>query len=444
MVRLRRNLAVATWATVVLGALTLHVPSARSAGTVAPEPTTTVASVTPAAYVRDALDFIEVAAFRLAAVDWASIRARAEVRAKPASTLDEAHNIISDTLAAINDRHSSFTRPVQAERQMSGNYNGFGFVAVWPSRTVVTVAAGGPAAKAGLRLGDKITRVDGKIPNHTDTHIVIPRDSKGEFPQKIVVTITRKGLRSPKNLRMNVGTVTLISVPTAAVVEPPKIGGVVGAFGYVDVPGIIGDPEAQKQYAQSLHNAIRATDGVPRCGWVVDLRRNRGGYIYAMLNGLGPLLGAGAVAGQLNAAGTRTLWSYRDGTVYSGDAPTVSVDSPYSVSIADPAVAVLTSGLTASAGEAATIAFRGRANTRSFGEKTVGLTTFNVRKKMSDGAFLDILNAVDIDRNGTVYDGPVVPDQSVAIDWNNIATPTDPVITAATRWLSEQPSCRAT
>ena len=404
--------------------------------------TTVPPAVAPTAYVKEALDFIEVASFRLGTVDWRGIRAAAESSATAATSSADSYEIISGVLKSINDKHSSFTRPPQAQLQTLGAYNGFGFVAVWPSRTVVTTTAGAPAVKAGLRVGDRIVKIDGKEPVHNNTNIVVPRGRNGEFPSKIVVTISRKGVRGTKNLSMAVGAVTLVSVPTAAVVEPPKVGGVIGAFGYIDVPGIIGDPTAQKQYAQILQDAIRATDAAPRCGWIVDLRLNRGGYIYAMLSGLGPILGSGPVAGQLNAAGTRTMWTYADGTVFSGETPTVGVDQPYRVVNPDPAVAVLTSGLTASAGEAVTIAFRGRPNTRSFGEKTTGLTTFNVRKRMPDGAFLDILNAVDIDRAGNTYDGPVPPEQPVAIDWRNIGNQADPVLLAATRWLSEQTSCK--
>ena len=403
---------------------------------------TTVAVTTPLSYVNEALDFIEQMSFRKSTLDWKSIRANAEAKARSATSIDAAHDIIADAIKTMDDKHSSFTRPPQAQLQATGNYSGFGFVAVWPSRTVVTVAQGSPAFKAGLRLGDRITKIDGRAPAHTDSVITVPRNKRGDFPAKIIVTVTRKGVRLPKNLTMALGTVTLVSVPTAAVV-PPKVGGGVGPIGYLDVPGLIGDATVQKSYAQELQDAIRTTDAQPRCGWVVDLRRNRGGYIYAMLAGLGPLLGTGDVGGQLNAAGTRTMWSYTDGTLFAGESAVIAVDRPYRLADAAIPVAVLTSGLTASAGEATTIAFRHRPNSRSFGEKTVGLTTFNVRKRMPDGAFLDILNAVDVDRAGTVYDGPIPPEQPTTIDWNNIGNASDPVLTTAINWLNQQPSCAA-
>ena len=50
--------------------------------------------------------------------------------------------------------------------------------------------------------------------------------------------------------------------------------------------------------------------------------------------------------------------------------------------------AAVISSLTASSGEAVTIAFIGRLNARTFGERTRGLTTSNDQFLLSDGAVL--------------------------------------------------------
>ena len=127
--------------------------------------------------------------------------------------------------------------------------------------------------------------------------------------------------------------------------------------------------------------------------------------------------------------------------VFAGDEKTVSVDTPYVVRRSSGPIAVLTSGLTASAGEASAIFFRALPNARSFGAPTVGLTTFNVRKTLPDGAFLDITNAVDVDRSGNAYDGPIVPDEPITIDWAQISVGNDASLQAASSWLRSQPGC---
>ena len=136
-------------------------------------------------------------------------------------------------------------------------------------------------------------------------------------------------------------------------------------------------------------------------------------------------------------------WTYANGVIREGDLDTVRVDAPYRLSHPDAPVAVLTSGLTASAAEAAAIAFRGRAGARSFGEPTLGIPTFNTRRTMPDGSFLDVMTNVDVDRSGTPYDGPVPIDQAITINWNNIGNDADPVLVAAVRWLENQPLCQS-
>ena len=402
---------------------------------------------TPLAYARIALDFIEQAAYRVPLVDWAAVRARAEQRAESAATIADTYPIITDALKGLADRHSSFTGPPQAVQQTAGKYNGFGFLAVLPSRLVVTVAPGSPAALAGLLAGDRIDKVDGKAPLRSGGAITVARDRNGNFPDRITLTVIRKGSRNGngngsrkvKTIVVKQGEVTLVSVPQTVPV-PLTMG---EGLAYIEVPGIVGDDSAQRSYASQLQAIIRTADAPARCGWIIDLRRNRGGYIFAMLAGLGPILGDGLLGGKRDAKGQIANWTYAAGVVLEDANRTVAADSPYTLTRAGPPVAVLTSGLSASAAEAVAIAFRGRPLTRSFGEATLGLPTFNSRRTMPDGAFLDVMTNVDVDRLGNTYDAAVPVDERVAIDWSNIGNDRDPVLGAAARWLEAQPACAA-
>lgn len=393
---------------------------------------------TPISYVADALAFIERYGYRVPLVDWAAIRARAEQRAQTAVTIPDTHAVLIDAVRALGDKHSTFVRPPEAAIQSQGQYTGFGFLASAPSRIVITVAPGSPAEKGGLRLGDRIDRVNGGPPQASGGVLTVPRATNGEFPATVVLRVVRKGVHKPFPLTLTRGSVTLVSIPDSR--PPPKVV-VPPTYGYLDVPGIVGDDAAQKNFASQLQGLIRNLDDGSRCGWIVDLRRNRGGYIYALLAGLAPLLGEGSAGGSRNASGTITTWSYRAGSVFAGEEKTVSVDSPYVLRRPASPVAVLTSALTASAGEASTIFFRALPYARSFGAPTVGLTSFNVRKTLADGAFLDITTAVDVDRRGTAYEGPIAPDEPVAIDWAQISTGNDASVQAASSWLRSQPGC---
>jgi C-terminal processing protease CtpA/Prc len=116
--------------------------------------------------------------------------------------------------------------------------------------------------------------------------------------------------------------------------------------------------------------------------------------------------------------------------------------SAYTLKNPKPSVAVLVSRITASSGEAALIAFIGRENTRTFGEPTNGLPTVNDLHELEDGAALVITESYMADRNGTTYDDIIRPDQEVVTDWANVGNDKDEVLSTASRWLQDQPSCK--
>ncbi|MFD2419293.1 S41 family peptidase [Amycolatopsis pigmentata] len=105
----------------------------------------------------------------------------------------------------------------------------------------------------------------------------------------------------------------------------------------------------------------------------------------------------------------------------------------------DPPVALLTSGVTASAAEAVLVAFRGLNRARTFGRPTAGFATGNTIFPLSDGAVLVVTEVRDEDRTGTLYGNvPIPPDQPLPEDATAGET-----VAAAQAWLHAQPGCRA-
>jgi carboxyl-terminal processing protease len=397
---------------------------------------------TPVGYVTIALDFVERYALRRTSVDFPALRAKVLARAATLATVPDSYPLITAVLREIGDRHASFSRPPDASNLLVGRYTGFGFTATFPDRIVIALADGGPAAKAGLRLRDRIERVNGKTPAGTGGTLYIPREN-GREATRVVLEVTRPKVTKRLRITIDQGQPTLVSAPRAAggaSVAPGRP--LADRIGYLDLQGVVTDQAGLDAWTQSVHDAIRTIDTPTRCGWVLDLRRNRGGYIYPMLAAVGPLLGEGVVAGKRDVDGVVERWSYRNGTMSVDDRVQTTVAAPYRLSRTDVPVAVLTSELTASAAEAVTIAFAGRPNTRSFGRPTMGLTTFTVMRAMPDNALISVTNAVDIDRAGNGYDGPVRPDEAVEWDWATIATAQDRALVSALSWLAAQPSCR--
>ncbi len=425
-------------------------------------PPSTAPALSPSAYLTQALQFIETQALSRAKVDWASIRSAAEQRGAKAGSIPETYPIISDVLKQLGDPHSSFRPPAKATEVTQGQANGYGFLASWPERIVVSITDGGPAVAAGLKLRDEIVLIEGRKPTGARQVVAIP--SKTKIKDALRLTVLRRSAPSsgsansgsaakPKRIAITIrkGAVSLVTAPKPDPAAAKTIG---DRLGYIELPGLLGTEQDQLAYAQSAHDAIRLIDQTPRCGWIVDVRRNRGGWVYPILAATAPLLGTSdanastVLMGKVDAAGITETWSYQGGAVKvkrPGATPeeyaVFSVVNPFVVTH-PVSIAVLSSGLTASAGEAVVLSYRGKANSKSFGQTTLGLTTFDVVGALPDGALLLVSNAAMTDQTFRAQEGPIQPDAEVAPDWNHVGDDQDPILNAATQWLNAQSSCR--
>jgi hypothetical protein len=197
----------------------------------------------------------------------------------------------------------------------------------------------------------------------------------------------------------------------------PKVS-VSDGVGTVAVPGFSGLSSAAVQdFARALASDIAEAAPQVRAGWIVDLRDNPGGNMWPMLSGLSPLLGKEKVGSFRDSKGRDSRWRIQSPGVAMPD-------------LSDARVAVLTGRRTASSGEAIVVAFRGRSNTRSFGQPTRGLSTGNQLYDLPGGARLALTTSHFVDRTGEAYGGEIRPDETVdekdaifrALEWLNEKT----------------------
>ena len=181
-------------------------------------------------------------------------------------------------------------------------------------------------------------------------------------------------------------------------------------IGYVRLDGCPCQGAAANQYAEAVQQAIRTADRSGLVGWIVDLREDRGGNMWPMIAGLGPIFGEGII-GWIVYNNREYEREYRAGAALSLNQPFARVAVPYALIRPLPKVAVLTADTTNSAGEAITVFFKGRPETRSFGGPTCGHHHLLSDFRMSNGATLTLKNAHNADRLKRTYAGRVAPDE---------------------------------
>lgn len=227
---------------------------------------------------------------------------------------------------------------------------------------------------------------------------------------------------------------------TGRVAVPPRGETLEDEMAYVWIPGFAGgSPAKQVEFAERLQETIRQLDRPQTCGWIVDLRGNTGGNVWPMLAGIGPLLGNGEAAAAVYPDGRRVPLWYRDGKAGLGDYVQLRVTGEaYRTRSPEPPVAVLFGPRTASSGEIVAAAFRGIARHRSFGSPTRGLSTGNRTFPLADGAALVLTVAATSDRNGTIYVGPMKPDESTPEADEDAVLLEQEAVRAALVWLEQQ------
>jgi hypothetical protein len=213
---------------------------------------------------------------------------------------------------------------------------------------------------------------------------------------------------------------------------------VVRGTGYLRIAGFdAANVPADRAFAAELGRRIDEVAARQPCGWILDLREDTGGNMFAMVGGLEPFLGVGDL-GFFVRGGERRPWSARD--FYSQAREDLPRTPP---AFGDASVALLIGERTASAGESIAVAFRGRAHTRIFGQPTAGLSTVNQGFALSDGSMAMLTVAVLADRNGNVYGSRIEPDERVGpAGYFDLRLEDQPVVKRAAEWLSAS-ACRS-
>lgn len=211
------------------------------------------------------------------------------------------------------------------------------------------------------------------------------------------------------------------------------------SIGYIDMPSykFLVD-NASEVYGSGLQSNIFKAIPEVECGWIVDLRNNRGGDGQGPVFGLTPLLTYGTVLNFVHPDRKVAQLKISDKGLSvqlpNEDKSTLIIptDDYFKRRFTKPlsnTLAVLTSAKSASAAEMIQITLMGESNVKSFGEKTAGYTTANEGFEMSDGTMLVLATTWLGDRNGKIYPDGITPDVPTAL---NLAK------TKAKQWLLQE------
>ena len=175
-----------------------------------------------------------------------------------------------DGMLASLDPHSSYLSGSTMQRlntMIDGNYSGLGLSVVMDDGAVKVVSPmrGSPAATAGIKAGDYITHLDGKLIYGGDLDAAVAQ-MRGEAGSKIRLTIFRAGRDQPFDVTVTRGVIQLESVTSEL----------------QDNIGVITVNEFSHDVGNLVNKAIidlKAKSGGKLEGLVLDLRENPGGEL---------------------------------------------------------------------------------------------------------------------------------------------------------------------
>ncbi|MBO4558360.1 MAG: S41 family peptidase [Bacteroidales bacterium] len=179
-------------------------------------------------------------------------------------------DILPDVMREL-DPHSVYLPPEElkeAEESLGGGFEGIGIQFNVPNDTVVvnSVITGGPSEKAGLRVGDKVVQVDGRViagvKMPQDTMISLMRGPKGT---RVIISVLRHGSDE--------------LIPFVITRDKIPVNSVDVSFMLNDTTGYI---KLSKFARTTYAEFIKAMDKLRGQGMkrlVFDLRDNTGGYL---------------------------------------------------------------------------------------------------------------------------------------------------------------------
>ena len=330
---------------------------------------------------------------------WRDVRQFADVLARVKQDYVEPvddHRLLQAAIAGMVsslDPYSEYLNSRQyAEIKINsaGEYSGVGLEvsAAADQVVIVTVFAGSPAAAAGLRPGDVIETIDGLRVTNASVVQTIDR-MRGKPGTTVRIGIQRGASERLLDVDVTRGRVELPSVRSNMAAP---------GYGYVSIAEFSDTTAAEVKAALK---ALRAENGAPLKGLILDLRDNPGGVLEAAVAVADDFIASGVIV----SAKGRTPDANFEMDATSGD------------DLAGAPIVVLVNGGSASAAEIVAGALKDQHRATLMGERTFGKGSVQSVMSLPGGRALKLTTSLYFTPSGaSINHKGIVPDIPMKAD----------------------------
>lgn len=295
-----------------------------------------------------------------------------------------------DGMLAALDPHSAYLDGAALERletMIDGNYQGLGISVQMDDGAVKVVSPfkGSPADKAGIKAGDYITHIEGRLIYGLELDEAV-KQMRGPAGSAIQLSIFRPGRDEPFDVTVTRGLIEL-----EPVTHELQEGGI----------GLISVNEFSRDVGVDVNNALialRQENGGRLSGLVLDLRKNPGGSLDEAVALSDLFLSEGQIVSQRGRTRRDTVY-YEAESVYRGDAA------------AGVPIIVLIDAGSASASEIVAGALQDQRRALVMGERSFGKGSVQTLLPLTRDAALKLTTARYYTPSGrSVQEGGIEPD----------------------------------
>jgi carboxyl-terminal processing protease len=227
--------------------------------------------------------------------DWLAIRK--DLLSRNYSSREEAYKAIRGAMEKLGDPYTRFMDPKQYEAltsQTSGEVSGIGIRMELNEKTknltVVEAIDNSPALKAGVKAGDEIVAIDGKLTKSMkieDASKLI----RGKAGTPVTLKLSREG-KSAFDLKLTRATIEVPTVRYTLKQEGTR------KIGYIKLR------EFSAHASDQMRRAIRDLNSQNVNGYVLDLRGNPGGLLQASIEIARMWMNDGAIVKTVDRVGS--------------------------------------------------------------------------------------------------------------------------------------------